>query len=104
LKLKNEYLEKSIEKANNIINGLKEKILVKDAATPLTFERYTDMPEGAIYSIDQSMGIKRPYFKTPVKGLYLASASTFPGGGIEGVVISGMICANEISGWSIKFC
>ena len=103
LKLKNEYLEKSIEKANNIINGIKEKILVKDAATPLTFERYTDMPEGAIYSIDQSMGIKRPYFKTPVKGLYLASASTFPGGGIEGVVISGMICANDISGWNIKF-
>jgi all-trans-retinol 13,14-reductase len=45
------------------------------------------------------MGVKRPYFKTPIKGLYLASASTFPGGGIEGVIISGMICANDICNW-----
>ncbi len=51
------------------------------------------MPEGALYSFDQSVEVKRPYFKTPLKGLYLASASTFPGGGIEAVVMSGIICA-----------
>jgi len=58
------------------------------------------MPEAAIYAFDQSIGVKRPCFKkTPIKGLYLAGASTFPGGGIEAVVISGMICANDICNW-----
>lgn len=101
-----EYLEKKEKLANNLIEkveklvpGLKEHIVVRDIATPRTFEYYTDMPEGAIYSFDQSIKTKRPYFKTPIKGLYLAGASTFPGGGIEAVVISGRICANDIIGW-----
>jgi all-trans-retinol 13,14-reductase len=101
-----EYLEKKkriaeslIRKAEQIIPNLSSHIIVQDAATPKTFERYTSMPEGAIYSFDQSVDTKRPYFKTPIKGLYLASASTFPGGGIEAVVISGMICANDITGF-----
>jgi len=59
------------------------------------------MPEGALYSFSQEAGVKRPCFKTPVKGLYLAGASTFPGGGIEAVVISGLICANDIVNWEI---
>jgi all-trans-retinol 13,14-reductase len=59
------------------------------------------VPRGAIYVFDQSIGVKRPCFKTPIKGLYLAGASTFPGGGIEAVVISGIICAHDISGWKI---
>ena len=53
---------------------------------------------------DQSINTKRPYFKTPIKGLYLASASTFPGGGIEAVVISGILCANDICGWNRRGC
>ncbi len=103
-----EYLEKKkalanklIKKAERIIPGLSKHIIVIDAATPKTFEEYTFMPEGAIYAFDQSIDTKRPYFKTPIKGLYLASASTFPGGGIEAVVISGIICANDICGWKI---
>jgi len=101
-----EYSKKKVEmakilihKAEKAIPGLSNRIIVRDAATPKTFERYTSMPEGALYSFDQSIGVKRPYFKTPIKGLYLASASTFPGGGIEAVVISGMICANDICNW-----
>ena len=58
------------------------------------------MPEGAIYAFDQSTETRRPYFKTPIRGLYLASASTFPGGGVEAVVIAGTICANDICGWA----
>ena len=60
------------------------------------------MSEGAIYAFDQSKDTKRPYFKTPIKGLYLASASTFPGGGIEAVVIAGRICANDIMNWKMR--
>lgn len=101
-----EYLEKKrrlmetyIKKAERIIPRLSEHIVFKDAATPKTFERYTSMPEGAIYCFDQSIETKRPFFKTPIKGLYLVGASTFPGGGIEAVIISGIICANDICDW-----
>ena len=104
-----DYLEKKkevamilIKKAEEVIPNLSKYIIVQDAATPKTFERYTSMPEGALYSFDQSIGVKRPHFKTPIKGLYLASASTFPGGGIEAVVISGMICAYDICNWEVK--
>ncbi|MGO0122468.1 FAD-dependent oxidoreductase [Desulfothermobacter acidiphilus] len=101
-----EYLQKKeelaralIKKAEKVIPGLSSHIIVKDAATPRTLEFYTGMPEGAIYAFDQSKDTRRPYFKTPIKGLYLASASTFPGGGIEAVVIAGRICANDIMNW-----
>jgi len=60
------------------------------------------MPEGAIYSFDQSINTKRPYFKTPIKGLYLVGASTFPGGGVKAAVISGIICANDINKWKMR--
>ena len=102
LRKKKEYAEKLIKKAEKIIPDLSKRIIVQDAATPKTFERYTSMPEGAIYAFDQSIDTKRPYFKTPIKGLYLVGASTFPGGGIEAVVISGIICANDICNWKIK--
>ncbi len=96
---KREFAEFLIKKAEKIIPNLSKYVVVQDVATPKTFERYTSMPEGAIYAFDQSIDTKRPYFKTPIKGLYLASASTFPGGGIEAVVISGIICANDICSW-----
>jgi len=102
LRKKMEMTEMLIRKAERAIPGLSSHIVICDAATPKTFERYTSMPEGAIYAFDQSIGTKRPYFKTPIKGLYLVGASTFPGGGVEAVVISGIICANDICGWRIK--
>ncbi|MEM2636806.1 MAG: NAD(P)/FAD-dependent oxidoreductase, partial [Candidatus Korarchaeota archaeon] len=100
-KKKKELAEILIRKVEKIMPGLSKHIVVQDAATPKTFERYTSMPEGAIYAFDQSIGIKRPYFKTPIKGLYLVGASTFPGGGIEATTISGIICANDICDWKI---
>ncbi|HIH69784.1 phytoene desaturase family protein [Methermicoccus shengliensis] len=102
LEKKREFAEMLIKKVEKLIPNLSQHIIVQDAATPKTFERYTSMPEGAIYAFDQSIDTRRPYFKTPVRGLYLASASTFPGGGIEAVVISGMICADDICNWEIK--
>ena len=89
-----------IRKAEEIIPDLSGSISVLDAATPRTFESYTSMPEGAMYGFDQSLDARRPHFRTPIKGLYLAGASTFPGAGIESVVMSGIICANDISGWN----
>jgi len=96
---KKEYADNLIKAAEKIIPGLREHIIVRDAATPKTLERYTFMPEGAMDGPDVSTDTERPCFKTPIKGLYLAGASTYPGGGIELALWSGAICANDICGW-----
>lgn len=88
--------ERALAAIETIIPAIRQHIVVIDVITPRTFERYTSMPEGAIYSFDQAQGAKRPYFKTPVIGLYLASASTYPGGGVEAVVVAGRKCQNDI--------
>ncbi len=88
-----------VRKAEEIVPELSSKISVLDAATPRTLESHTSMPEGAVYGFDQSAGSRRPHFRAPIKGLYFAGASTFPGAGIESVVMSGTICANDIEGW-----
>ncbi len=89
-----------VRKAEEIVPELAGSITVLDAATPRTLESYTSMPEGALYGFDQSAGSRRPHFRAPIKGLYFAGASTFPGAGIESVVMSGVICANDIGGWT----
>ena len=97
---KKRYTEDLVEKAERIIPELRKHIVVIDAATPHTFEKYTLNHRGAIYAFDQSVNAPpRPYFKTPVRGLYLAGASTFPGAGVEAVTISGIIAAHDIMGW-----
>jgi len=88
-------LQKALAKAEKIIPTISQHVVVHEVLTPRSFERFTSMPEGAIYAFDQSMGRKRPYFKTPLKGLYLASASS-SGGGVESVVGAGLECADDI--------
>jgi prolycopene isomerase len=74
------------------IPGLDEMIEVVEAATPLTNLRYTANPEGAIYGYEQTLEnafISRLQQRTPLKGLYLASAWTSPGGGFNPCLRSG---------------
>jgi len=66
------------------ITGLSSMVEVMEAATPLTNWRYTLNPGGAIYgfpfSVDNSF-MNRIKNRTPIKGLYLASAWGYAGGG-----------------------
>ena len=67
-------------------------IEVQESATPLTNWRYTGNTAGAIYGFEQSMDnafMNRIENKTPVKGLYLASAWGNPGGGYAGAFRAG---------------
>jgi len=64
LKKKKEFADELIKKAEKVIPDLSKHIVIQDAATPKTFERYTSMPEGAIYAFDQSINTKRPYLIT----------------------------------------
>ena len=72
--LKKEVVDRMIKIAEKVIPNLSKHIVVEDAATPLTFERYTWNSEGAWYGprIDQKM----PAYITPVKNLYLAGSNT----------------------------
>lgn len=72
-----------------LIPGLSGMIETMDAATPLTNRRYTANPMGAIYGFDH--GVKNDFVtridnRTPVKGLYLASAWGNPGAGYGGTI------------------
>jgi prolycopene isomerase len=76
----------------DFIPGLSSMIEVKESATPLTNWNYTRNPEGAIYGFNQTLDnsfMNRLDCKTPVKGLYLASAWANPGGGYGAVLSSG---------------
>ena len=96
---KRQFAALLLRKAEEVIPGIADRVAVLDAATPRTLESYTSMPDGALYGFDQSVGSRRPHFRTPIKGLYLAGASTFPGAGVESVMMSAMLCANDIAGW-----
>jgi len=82
-----------------IIPGLSSMIEVREAATPLTNWRFTRNLEGAIYGFEQSMDnafMNRIDNRTPVKGLYLASAWGNPGGGFGGVLRAGELAFEKI--------
>jgi phytoene dehydrogenase-like protein len=75
-----------------LLPGLSKMIAVQEAGTPLTNIRYTSNTEGAIYGFEQSLDnsfMSRISNRTPMKGLYLASAWGEPGGGFQGVLIAG---------------
>jgi all-trans-retinol 13,14-reductase len=99
LRIKRAITNRLIDTADEVIPGLKEKIIVRTAATPRTYERYTLAPEGSCEGLFWSTEVKRLYFKTPVHGLYLAGSSAYPGAGLEQSLMTGIICANDIDGW-----
>ncbi len=89
-----------LQKAQRIMPDLPKHIDVTELATPLTMERYTANPEGAIFGyshITSQSGLNRIVDSTPLEGLYLASAYTYPGGGLSSVVTSGYVAAKHIA-------
>jgi phytoene desaturase len=67
-----------------------------EGATPRTFERYTRNRDGALYGFDvtpSQVGPGRLDNETPLPGLLLAGHWTRPGGGVVGVVRSGLRAA-----------
>ena len=97
---KAKWTEVLIKRAEeNIFPGLSAMIEVKDSATPLTNWRYTRNPQGAIYGYNQTLQntfMNRLGNKTPIKGLFLASAWSEPGGGYSGVLRSGELCFEKL--------
>ncbi len=82
-----------------ILPGLSSMIEVRDTASPLTNWRFTRNPGGAIFGFEQTLNhayIDRKDNRTPIKGLYLASAWGVPGGGFWGVLLTGQMAFEEM--------
>lgn len=88
-----------LERAERRLPGLAASLRYAEAATPRTMERYTRNRAGAIYGFDVTpaqVGPGRLDNRTPLPGLYLAGHWTRPGGGVTGVVSSGMRTARLV--------
>lgn len=100
--LKEKAMNTMIDNASALIPTLKEHIEFKDAATPITYERFTHNTDGA--SSSWSWNPKKRFYKkpmstnieTPVKNLYLASCWTTQIGGIPGALGAAYQCAYKI--------
>jgi prolycopene isomerase len=98
-KKKAEVTELLIDRFSEIIPDIRERIEVIEVGTPHTMQRYTGNPEGAVFgyaSTPMGHSIFRPRADTPVPGLYLASAWTFPGPGFGGTLAGGATTATII--------
>jgi phytoene dehydrogenase-like protein len=98
-RLKEDISERMIKAAENLIPDLGKHVIVKDVSTPLTYERYTGATEGGWYDIDCSPNqaiLGRIRNKTPIPGLYLTGAKTFPGSGMFGSIQAGLFTADSI--------
>ncbi len=95
-KKKAKMTEMLIDRFSEIIPDIRERIEVIEVGTPHTMERYTGNPGGAVYgyaSTPTGHSIFRPNADTPIPGLYLASAWTFPGPGFGGTLAGGATTA-----------
>ena len=100
--LKEKAMDAMIDNAARLILGLKESIEYKDAATPLTYERFTHNTDGATSS--WSWNPKKKFYKnamsvnikTPAKNLYIGSCWAMQIGGVPGALAAAYQCVKKI--------
>lgn len=98
---KERMVERMLETADRHLGGLRDSVRLVEGGTPRTMERYTRNRAGAIYGWELSpeqVGPARLGLSTPIEGLKLVGHWAQPGGGIYGVVSSGVQAARSILG------
>jgi len=91
-----------LKKASFIIPDLQKHIEFEDAATPLTYERYTGNTDGATSAWSWNPANKfyksfnRTYTETPVKNLFIGSCWANQIGGVPGAVSAAYGCVKRI--------
>jgi len=96
------FIDRTIDQLEKYaLPGVKDHIKVVECSSPLDYERRLKLPHGAIYAFQQDLtaqAVFRPSSKSKaLPGLYLAGASTHPGGGVPTTIASGLILANLIA-------
>ncbi len=102
---KEEVSDRLIDGAERVLGPLREHILWKEAASPLTQTRYTLSSDGSCYGIElatDQFGPLRPGYRTPIEGLTLAGVSTRRGHGIVGAMAGGMEAAAVVLGRDLR--
>lgn len=90
-----------LELAGRQFPALRDEHSFVEAGTPRTMERYTRNAGGAAYGWELTpwqVGPGRPGVRTPIAGLHLVGHWAQPGGGVYGVVSSGVQAARETLG------
>ena len=101
-KLKRKVKEICIAKASKLIPGLQDKIIFSDAATPLTYERYTGNTDGATsaWSWNPNKKFYKNFMtvdvKTPIKNLLMSSCWTAQIGGVPNAITAAQKCSKII--------
>lgn len=88
-----------IDRLDQQFPGMRERVVFRETATPVTHTRFTRATDGTGYGLaatpDQFMK-GRPGYRGPIPGLYLAGASTRAGHGIVGAMSSGKHAARRV--------
>lgn len=98
LLLKNKIMDRMLDYLEKRVPGIKNSIVFKDLATPLTNAHYINSHNGNIYGTDKITRQIGPFgfnTKTEIKNLYLCGASTLSHG-VAGVTGTGLRAAAVI--------
>jgi len=96
LKKKAGVAEVFIARCEKLIPGFTDALEFVEVGTPLTVERYTLNPEGAVYGFAQNPGKPAGYLQALPDNIYIASAWGKFGGGFSGSIFSGYMTALDV--------
>lgn len=99
---KNDLIESTLDHLDRYVPDVREKVEYTEAATPRTFERYTDHWAGASFGTKyEGLAVSR---KLPQKiaGLYHAGSVGIIMSGWLGAVNYGVIAANDVEGFLME--
>lgn len=94
-RLKAALAERILDAVERFVPGLRERIVFRAVATPLTNQRFLHATRGGIYGTEKTLGNLGPFgfpVDTHVRGLFQCGASTLAPG-INGVTHSGLAAA-----------
>lgn len=98
-KAKKKLADELITRTEALLPGLRDAVELEVLASPLTHERYLNRYKGTYGPLlypGQNV-LQKPQNRTPVRNLYAAGDSTFPGQGVIAVTYSGVSCASYIA-------
>lgn len=97
---KNKISDLIIDKTKKVLNipEFESHIEVKELATPLTLERYTNNRDGAFIGWEMTSDqiiLNQLLQTTPIPNLFLCGQWTMPGGGVSAAMISGNLVTEK---------